>query len=133
MHAKCHTIISVVMHNDTLKNPHHNPTIGGSLYNRSPIIMEGLRELINMPVGNLMKDWLQFEKGLNQDRIKMSAVTGKHDLHGLGVGFSRFIDTFGDEGVIDIGNGHDTASQRYLIALEPVSYTHLTLPTNREV
>ncbi len=61
---------------------------------------------------------------LHEDRyqqgLKMTAQTLPDDLHSFFMSKRLFIWTFGDKGVINIGESHNSRSEWYLLPFQPL-------------
>src|SRR5262249_44375149 len=70
------------------------------------------------PAGDTLKQPLDLQKGLHELWIEVLSGFVANDVHAPGVGETVFVDPFGGEGVVDIGNGHDPGGQGNLFAFQ---------------
>ena len=81
-------------------------------------------------------EWVNSQGGVAGRQVELDIFDTAYDLEAHGQFFEQVADT-GDEGVVMIqtstGSPHTASIRDDVTDLPPVSYTHLTLPTNREV
>ena len=70
-----------------------------------------------------MEFMLNLHKRAQENRVKGGLVVACHDIHGHFVGQGGFVYPFADQGVIDVGNGHQPAGQRDRLALQAAGVT----------